>query len=86
MRLNFGLAQARRADIFDGMKETPPVVTKPIVDADLARARRKQAAVQKLIRQTGKTGKNALGLIEDTPVAREAFAMGEEYRRAQTCP
>jgi hypothetical protein len=67
------------------MKATPPTRTKTTVDADLARVRRKQAAVRKLIRRTGKTGKNALGLIQDTPVAREAFAMGEEYRRAQSC-
>lgn len=72
--------------ILGDMKAMPPTATKPIMDADLARARRKQAAIRKLIRQTGKTGKNALGLIQDTPVARQAFAMGEEYRRAQTCP
>ena len=82
----FSLAESQRADTFDGMKETPLTPTKPIVDADFARARRKQAAVREIIRQTGKTGKNALGLIRNTPVAREAFAMGEEYRRAQTCP
>ena len=85
-RRKFSLAQARSLDILDGMKAMPPTATKPIVNGDIARARRKQAAVRKLIRDTGKTGKNALGLIRDTPVARQAFAMGEEYRRAQTCP
>ena len=66
------------------MKTTPPTPTEPKVDAERARVRRKQAAVRKVIRRTGKTGKDALGVIQDTPLARQAFAMGEEYRRAQT--
>ena len=55
-------------------------------DEDLARARRKQAAVRELICKTGKTGKNSLGMIQDTALAREAFALGEAYRRAQHVP
>jgi hypothetical protein len=54
--------------------------------ADLARARRKQAAVLESMRKTGRTGRSALGMIEDTPLAREAWALGEAYRRAQTAP
>jgi hypothetical protein len=55
-------------------------------DDDAARARRKQAAVHALIRKTGRDGRNALGLIRDSPLAREAFDLGEEYRRSQTAP
>ena len=29
---------------------------------------------------------NSLGIIEDTPFAREAFALGEEWRKSQTDP
>lgn len=33
-----------------------------------------------------KAWQESLGMIEDTPMAREAFALGEEYRRAQKTP
>ena len=66
-----------------GMKSKLPPPPKAD-DKNRARARRKQAAVRELIRQTGRTGRQSLGMIEDTPVAREAFALGAAYRRAQT--
>jgi hypothetical protein len=53
------------------------------VDEDLARARRKQAAALEYIRKTGKDGKHSAGMIQDTELAREAFALGETYRRDQ---
>jgi hypothetical protein len=52
-------------------------------DENLARARRKQAAALEYIRLTGKDGKRSAGMIQDTELAREAFALGEAYRRAQ---
>jgi hypothetical protein len=55
-------------------------------DEDLARARRKQAAVIEYMRKTGKNGKHSAGMIQDTELAREAFALGEAYRRAQKAP
>ena len=33
-----------------------------------------------------KDWREAVGMIEDTPEAREAFALGEQYRRSQTSP
>ena len=56
------------------------------LEADLARARRKQTEVLEMIRLTGKDGRHSLGMIEDTAIAREAFALGEVYRRSQTSP
>lgn len=49
------------------------------------RARRKQAEVLKLIRKSGRDGRQSLGAIRDTELARDAFALGEAYRKAQTC-
>jgi len=49
--------------------------------ADLARARRKQAAVK--IKHGWKTRTSR---VEDSAFAREAFALGEEFRRDQTTP
>lgn len=68
------------------MRKTRSPAPETPAEKNPARARRKQAAVRELIRKTGKDGRNALGMIEDTPVAREAFALGDAYRRAQTCP
>ncbi|MBE2282325.1 MAG: hypothetical protein IAE77_02550 [Prosthecobacter sp.] len=56
------------------------------VDEDLARARRKQAAVIALIRKTGRNGRQTFGTMQDTPEAREAWALGEAWRKAQTYP
>jgi len=50
-------------------------------DADLERARRKRAAVK--VKQGWR---KSVGRIDDTPLAREAFALGEEYRRSQKEP
>jgi hypothetical protein len=58
----------------------------PCVDEDLARARRKKAAVLEVIRKAGKNGLNSLGMMQDTPDAREAWALGEAWRKAQTYP
>ena len=68
------------------MQATESYPGAPAVDENLARARRKQAAVLELIRKTGRNGLNAAGMIKDTPLAREAFALGEAYRRSQTYP
>lgn len=56
------------------------------MDEDLARARRKKAAVLEVIRKAGKNGFNSLGMMQDTPDAREAWALGEAWRKAQTYP
>ncbi|MFN0078796.1 MAG: hypothetical protein ACKVY0_20230 [Prosthecobacter sp.] len=56
------------------------------VDEDLVRARRKKAAVIDLIRKTGRNGRQAFGTMQDTPDAREAWALGEAWRKAQTSP
>lgn len=53
---------------------------------DLARARRKQAAVRKWIRKTGKDGRSIKPTMKDTPMAREAWAWCEAWRNAQTNP
>ncbi len=58
----------------------------PAMDEDLVRARRKKAAVIELIRKTGRNGRQALGTMQDTPDAREAWALGEAWRKAQTYP
>lgn len=58
----------------------------PAMDEDLVRARRKKAAVIELIRKTGRTGRQAFGTMQDTPDAREAWALGEAWRKAQTYP
>ncbi|MBK8039378.1 MAG: hypothetical protein IPK22_19925 [Verrucomicrobiaceae bacterium] len=68
------------------MQATDTLPEATAVDEDLARARRKKAAVLELIRKTGRNGLNAAGMIKDTPLAREAFALGEAYRRPQTYP
>jgi hypothetical protein len=64
----------------------PKPAAKARPETDAGRARRKRAAVLELIRNTGRNGRNARGMIEDTPLAREAFALGEAYRRSQTEP
>ena len=68
------------------MQAIEPTPAQPCVDEDLARARRKKAAVLEVIRNTGKSGLNALGVMQDTPEAREAWALGEAWRKAQTYP
>lgn len=68
------------------MQTTESSTEEPVVDENLARARRKKAAVLELIRKTGRTGLNAAGMMEDTPAAREAWALGEAWRKAQTYP
>jgi hypothetical protein len=55
-------------------------------DEDLARARRKQAAVLELMRKTGKNGRNIRPMMEDNQMARDAWALGESWRKAQTEP
>jgi len=68
------------------MQTTESSTETPAVDEDLARARRKKAAVLELIRKTGRNGLQAACLMEDTPAAREAWALGEAWRKAQTYP
>ena len=67
------------------MKPAPVQESVSKADEDLARARRKQAAVLEQIRKTGKNGRN-LPMMEDTQMAREAWALGEAWRKAQTEP
>jgi len=50
---------------------------------DPDRARRKQAAVKATIKPRWRT---ARGAMEDTPESREAWDLGEQWRRAQTDP
>ena len=64
--------------------ESPPVP--PVVDKDLVRARGKKEAVLEKIRETGRSGLKSLGMMQDTPEAREAWALGEAWRNAQTYP
>lgn len=68
------------------MQATDSSPEAPAADEDLARARRKKAAVLESIRKTGRNGLQAAGLMEDTPAAREAWALGEAWRKAQTYP
>ena len=70
---NFGAATS-----FRGMKATDK---KQTPETDLERARRKQAAVK-----TNKNWMKTVGLMEDTPAAREAWALGEKWRREQVDP
>ena len=44
------------------------------------RARKKRAAL------VVKDWRKAIGLLEDTPMSREADALGEEWRRSQVDP
>ena len=65
------------------MKATP---TKPAhksnkPESDLERARRKRAALK-----GNKDWMKTIRLIEDTPDSREAWDLGEAWRRAQTKP
>jgi len=68
------------------MKPIPAKESTSEVDEDLARARRKQAAVLEQIRKTGKSGHNIRSAMEDSPIAREAWALGEAWRKAQKEP
>ena len=52
-------------------------------DADLARARKKRAAVEAKMNDRWK---KTVGMMEDTPESREAWELGEAWRRAQTDP
>jgi hypothetical protein len=68
------------------MKPVPAKEAASQEDEDLARARRKRAAVLELIRKTGKNGKNFRPTMEDNAIAREAWELGEAWRKAQTSP
>ena len=48
---------------------------------NLVRARRKRAAVK-----VNRDWRNAVGILEDTPEAREGNRLGEEWRRSQSEP
>lgn len=75
------MAQARPADIFDGMKTiaTARPVSAPTPE-EKKRARKKREAL------VVKDWRKAIGLLEDTPMSREADALGEEWRRSQVEP
>jgi hypothetical protein len=47
------------------------------------RVRRKQAAVQELIRKTGKDGGAVFGRLPDDEMTREAWALGEAWRKSE---
>lgn len=68
------------------MTTVPHVTPEPAVDEALARARRKQAAVMEKVQQRGNRWKSASGKMQDTAFAREAWALGEAWRMAQTEP
>jgi hypothetical protein len=59
----------------------PPATPADKAAEDLARARRKQATVK--VKQGWRT---RVSRVEDTAFARDAFALGEEFRRSQTTP
>ena len=48
-----------------------------------ARVHRKQAAVQELIRKTGKDGSRVFGRLPDDEMTREAWALGEAWRKSE---
>ena len=54
-----------------------------VVEDDAARARRKQAAVRELIRKSGKDGSRVLGRLPDDEMTREAWALGEAWRKSE---
>ena len=62
-------------------KASPNTTDEPQPADDLERARRKRAAVK-----ANHDWINSVGMIEDTPEEREAWALGEAWRRAQTDP
>jgi hypothetical protein len=62
-----------------------PTLQHPTSD-DQARAQSKQAAVLKTIRETGKNGRGSQGMMKDSALAKEAWALGETWRNAQTEP
>ena len=51
--------------------------------ADLARTRKKRAAVEAKMNDRWK---KTVGMMKDTPESREAWELGEAWRRAQTNP
>ena len=52
-------------------------------ESEAARVRRKQAAVQDLIRKTGKDGSRVFGRLPDDEMTREAWALGEAWRQSE---
>ena len=52
-------------------------------DADLARARKKRAAVEAKMNDRWK---KTVGMMEDCPWEREAWELGEQWRREQVDP
>ncbi|WP_294229288.1 hypothetical protein [Prosthecobacter sp.] len=54
-----------------------------VVEDDAARARRKQAAVRELIRKSGKDGSRVFGRLPDDEMTREAWALGEAWRKSE---
>ena len=57
----------------------PPATPADKAAEDLARARRKQAAVK-----VNDNWRTAIGAMEDTPESREAWDLGEQWRRSVT--
>jgi hypothetical protein len=50
---------------------------------DAARAQRKQAAVREMIRMTGKDGSRVFARLPDDEMTREAWALGEAWRKSE---
>jgi hypothetical protein len=73
------MANSRVSITFSTMEKADPKPT-AAPKADRARARRKREAL------VIKDWRKAKTRIEDTPLAREAWALGEAYRRSQTTP
>ncbi len=73
------MANSRAHLTLADMKSADPKQTDP-PEADLARARRKREAL------VIKDWRKGIGKLKDTPMAREADALGEQWRRAQTDP
>ena len=73
------MANPRARITFTDMENADPKPTSTH-KADRARARRKRQAL------VIKDWRKAKTRIEDTPLAREAWALGEAYRKSQTMP
>jgi hypothetical protein len=64
-----------------------PEKTRPETgESEIDRVRRKQQAVRDQLALKPRSAADLLGMIEDTPISREAFDLGEAYRRAQREP
>ncbi len=52
-------------------------------EGESARVARKQAAVRELIHKNGRDGRSVFGRLPDDDLTREAWALGEAWRKSE---